>query len=314
MVAIVPRSFTNGLYFKDFRRHLQSRMSLERVHIFRSRNRLFKNMGVLQENIICKFVKSAQQPTIEIGSSTCSEDLAESEHVRYPQKLIIDGSNGHNIIRIPESAADGHILSLVEDWPSSFEGNNYYISTGPVVEFRTREFITTKPQKNSIPLLRMHNVKAFRIEWTGKHWKDARFVLKEGHEKHTCSNKVYVILKRFSSKDEKRRLVAGIHDPEQFKNHLIGLENHLNYIGVKGEDMDLSEAFGLAALFNSTFMDRYFRSISGNTQVNATEIRLLKLPTRGQVVSIGKEVQRAKDYEQSAVDEIVQSALNIRDI
>jgi len=314
MVAIVPRSFTNGLYFKGFRSYLQSQMSLERAHIFRSRNRLFKNMGVLQENIICKFVKSGQQPTIEIWSSICSEDLAESEVVRYPQKLIIDGSNRHNIIRIPESAADGHILRLVEDWPSSFEGNNYYISTGPVVEFRTREFITAKAQKDSIPLLRMHNVKAFRIEWTGKHWKDARFILKEGYEKHTCSNKVYVILKRFSSKDEKRRLVAGIHDPKQFKDHLVGLENHLNYIGVKGEDMDLPEAFGLAALFNSTFMDRYFRSISGNTQVNATEIRLLKLPTRDQIISIGKEVQRAKGYEQSAVDEIVQSALNIRDI
>ena len=314
MVAIVPRSFTNGLYFKGFRSYLQSRMSLERVHVFRSRNRLFKNMGVLQENIICKFVKNEQQSTITIGSSTCAEDLAESENVRYPKKLIIDGSNGHNIIRIPESAADGHILRLVEDWPGSFEGNNYDISTGPVVEFRTREFITTKPQKNSVPLLRMHNVKAFRIEWTGKHPKDARFILKEGHEKHTCGNKIYVILKRFSSKDEKRRLVAGIHAPEQFKNHRIGLENHLNYIGVKDEEMCLPEAFGLAALFNSTIMDRYFRSISGNTQVNATEIRLLKLPARDQIISIGKEVQRAKSYEQSAVDKIVQSELNIRDI
>lgn len=314
MVAIVPRSFTNGLYFKGFRSYLREQMSLEQVHIFRSRNRLFKNMGVLQENIICKFVKSSQQPSIEISSSACSQDLAESEVVRYPQKLIIDGSNRHNIIRIPESAADGHILRLVEDWPSSFEENNYTVSTGPVVEFRTREFITAKTQKNSIPLLRMHNVKAFRIEWTGRHWKDVRFILKEGHEKHTCTNKVYVILKRFSSKDEKRRLVAGIHDPKQFKDNLIGLENHLNYIGVKGEDMAIPEAFGLAALFNSTFMDRYFRSISGNTQVNATEIRLLKLPTRDQIVSIGKEMQRAKDYEQSVVDAIVQSALNIRDL
>ncbi len=314
MVAIVPRSFTNGLYFKGFRNYLQSNMSIERVHIFRSRNRLFKNRGVLQENIICKFVKCEQQPTIEICSSACSNDLAEAEVVRYPQKLIIDGDDLHNIVRIPESAADGHILRLVEDWPSRFEESNYYISTGPVVEFRTREFITAKVRKDSIPLLRMHNVKAFRIEWTGKHWKDVWFILKEGHEKHTCSNKVYVILKRFSSKDEKRRLVAGIYDPKQFKDHLIGLENHLNYIGVKGEDMDLVEAFGLAALFNSTLMDRYFRSISGNTQVNATEIRLLKLPTRDQIISIGKEMQGTNVYEQSTVDKIVQSALNIRDL
>ena len=306
MVAIVPRSFTNGLYFKGFRLYLQSLMSLERVHIFRSRNRLFKNMGVLQENIICKFIKSEQQPTVEIGSSTCSEDLADSEVVRYPQRLIVDGSNRHNIIRIPESAADGHILRLVEDWPSSFEENKYYISTGPVVEFRTREFITAKTQENSIPLLRMHNIRAFNIEWTGTHPKDVRFILKEGHEKHTCSSKVYVILKRFSSKDEKRRLVAGIHDPDKFKTQLIGLENHLNYIGVENDNMELPEAFGLAALFNSTLMDRYFRSISGNTQVNATEIRLLKLPTRDQIISIGKKFQKAKVYEQSSIDGIVQ--------
>lgn len=314
MVAIVPRSFTNGLYFKGFRNYLQSHMSLERVHIFQSRNSLFKKMGVLQENVICKFVKSEQQPTIEIWSSTCSEDLADSKVVSYPQELIIDESNQHNIIRIPESATDGHVLRLVEAWPSSFERNGYYISTGPVVEFRTREFITAKAQKDCIPLLRMHNVKAFRIEWTGTHWKDARFMLKEGHEKHTCKNKVYVILKRFSSKDEKRRLVAGICDPKQFKDHLIGFENHLNYIGVKGNDMDLSEAFGLAALFNSTLMDRYFRSISGNTQVNATEIRLLKLPVRDQIILIGKELQRAKNYEQQTIDNIVHAELNIQGV
>jgi adenine-specific DNA-methyltransferase len=314
MVAIIPRSFTNGLYFEGFRKYLQSQMSLERAHIFQSRNRLFKKMGVLQENIICKFVKREQRPTIEISSSTCSEDLAESQAACYPQKLIIDRTNRHNIIRIPECAADGRILRIVENWPSSFEKNNYFISTGPVVEFRTREFITGMSRENSIPLLRMHNIKAFQIEWTGKHRKDTHLILKEGHEKYTSKNKVYVILKRFSSKDEKRRLVAGINDPQQFKNHLIGLENHLNYIGIKGEDMNLPEAFGLAALFNSTFMDRYFRSISGNTQVNATEMRLLKLPRREQIISIGKEVQRAKSYEQSAIDKIVQSALNIQDI
>ncbi len=311
MVVIVPRSFANGLYFKGFRHYLQSEMSLEQVHIYRSRNRVFKNMGVLQENIICKFIKTEQQSDVKICSSACSEDAANSKVVSYPKKLIIDKSNHHNIIRIPETEVDGRILSFVEHWPSTFTENNYSISTGPVVEFRTREFVSAKAAKGSVPLLRMHNVKPFRIEWTGRHKKDARFLLKEGHEKHTCSNKVYVILKRFSSKDEKRRLVAGINDPEQFNDQLIGLENHLNYIRVINEDMCLAEAFGLAALLNSTFMDRYFRSISGNTQVNATEIRLLKLPSRNDILAVGKKIQRVKRFEQVTIDDIVQETLNL---
>lgn len=311
MVAIVPRSFANGLYFKGFRKYLRAQMSLERIHIFKSRNRLFKNMGVLQENIICKYVKRDQLPFVKICASTCSADLAESEIATYPLKLIIDESNQHNIIRIPESTSDGHILKIVEDWPSSFESNGYYISTGPVVEFRTRNFITTDYNNSTVPLLRMHNIKSFHSEWTGKHRKDARFILKDGHGKHTSNNAVYVLLKRFSSKDEKRRLVAGVHNPDKIKGDIIGLENHLNYIGVEREDMRLSEAFGLAGLFNSTFMDRYFRSVSGNTQVNATEIRLLKLPRRKTIVAIGREIQEVKALDQLSVDAIVNKALNI---
>ncbi|MCI5221819.1 MAG: hypothetical protein D3924_03895, partial [Candidatus Electrothrix sp. AR4] len=267
-------------------------------------------MGVLQENVIFKFVRKKQRADVEICSSDSSEDLTESEVSRYPSSLIIDGNNQHNIIRVPEDAADGHVLKIVEEWPSTFEKNQYYISTGPVVEFRAREFIAEKAQSNSIPLLRMHNVKAFRIQWTGTHRKDAHFLLQEGHEKYTSSNKVYVLLKRFSSKEEKRRLVAGINDPDQFKEQLIGLENHVNYIGIKNEDMSISEAFGLAALFNSTFMDRYFRSISGNTQVNATEIRLLKLPKRKQIIQTGETVRKSRPLNQLIIDEIVHSVLN----
>lgn len=313
MVAIVPRSFTNGLYFKGFRNFISTTMNLNKIHVFRSRNQVFKQLSVLQENVICYYTKCTKSSKIEICTSNGYEDLNHSVHNKYPKKLIIDSSNSQNIIRIPETKEEAQILEMVENWPTTFSESNYFISTGPVVEHRTREYITSPDStKQSTPLLRMHNVKKFRTEWTGKNKKDARFLLCDDFKKHVSINQIYIILKRFSSKDEKRRLTAGIHVPDSSNHQWIGLENHLNYIGKDKGQLELLEAYGLASLFNSTFMDKYFRAISGNTQVNATEIRLMKLPSRKTILDIGKKALKNKnDLSQDQIDKIIKSLLNI---
>lgn len=309
LVAIIPRSFTNGLYFKDFRRCIISSMSLSKIHIFKSRKRVFKDMDVLQENIICKLEKTQQKKYIQIATSECKADLHKIRTKAYLAVFIIDQSNEYNIIRIPETSNDKYVLEMAENWDGNFTDNGYYISTGPVVEFRARKYITSSDDANSTPLFRMHNVRPFRTEWTGKHRKDVRFTYLEGYKKYTISNDIYVMLKRFSSKDEKRRLVAGVHDRTNFKVKEIGCENHLNYIGLSNGRLSLTEAYGIAALFNSTFMDRYFRCISGNTQVNATEIRLLKMPQRTVIRKLGQHVVKSGTYNQDVVDNIVESIL-----
>jgi adenine-specific DNA-methyltransferase len=306
MVAIIPRSFTNGLYFKGFRNYLYENMSLERIHIFNSRKKVFKKLDVLQENVICKYQKSKQSKSIEIRSSTCSSDIESSEVNSYPLSLIIDSTDAQNLIRIPENSEEGDILRRVEHWPKTFNELNYFISTGPVVEHRTRNFITSSSSsKKSVPLLRMHNINSYYTEWTGDHCKDSRFKILAGHEKHLVPNKIYIVLKRFSSKDEKKRLVAAVHDPNKITGDLIGIENHLNYIGLLDQGMDLIEANGLATLLNSTFMDKYFRCISGNTQVNATEMRIIKLPEKDKIISIGNEIVNLQEPNQILIDEIV---------
>ncbi len=310
MITIVPRSFTNGLYFKSFRYFLFNKLSLERIHIFKSRNNLFGNMDVLQENIICKYVKIAQQETIMVCSSKNDEDLDESEVNFYSANLIMDTNNKMYFIRIPESIDDANILNKVEHWRNTFGDCDYFISTGPIVEHRTKKFIVDKGDaENSIPLLRMHNVRPLQTIWTGKKIKDARFKLLDGYQKHVSRNLVYVVLKRFSSKDENRRLVAAVHNPEEFTGDFIALENHLNFIGQTKNELDMIEAFGLAALFNSTFMDRYFRSISGNTQVNASEIRSMKLPEKSKILKIGEGIMKIKKIDQTIIDQIVNNEI-----
>ena len=307
MISIVPRSFTNGLYFKGFRNFINSSMSLEQVHIFRSRNQVFRDSAVLQENIICVHKKCCQSPSIVISTSRSNDDLEISKWHSYQASQIIDSKSGHGIIRIPETREDAEIMEEVENWESDFYSNGYFISTGPVVEHRTREFITT-PQdvSKSVPLLRMHNVKAFATVWTGEERKDARFRLIEKHEKHTQENLPLVVLKRFSSKDEKRRLVAAVHDPRKIKSRRIAFENHLNFVGCRDGSLDQVEAHGLALLFNSTVLDRYFRCISGNTQVNATEIRMLRLPSRETIRRMGGGFAQLDELNQKSVDELVE--------
>ena len=69
IVAIIPRSFTNGLYFKLFREFLLSETSIEKIHLFEERNTAFSEDNVLQENIIIHLIKGKKQGKVLITSS-----------------------------------------------------------------------------------------------------------------------------------------------------------------------------------------------------------------------------------------------------
>lgn len=312
MVSITPRSFTNGLYFQDFRRYLQSSLSYEKIHLFKSRNSLFKKLAVLQENIICYFIKRDQSNDIEVRSSNVLADN-EIQSDYYPCNMVLRSFKQGSIVCIPESNEDAEIVNIVDKWEKTFDAHGYYISTGPVVEHRTREFITpANNDDDTVPLLRMHNIKPFRVEWSGKHKKDVRFLVHEQSQKHLRKNSLYLILKRFSSKDEMRRLTAGVYDPKTLNVRVLGLENHLNYIGSLNSRFSIEEAYGLAALFNSSFLDRYFRCISGSTQVNATEIREMKLPSKNILCLLGRKLMSHKNYCFDFIDEIVHDCLALK--
>lgn len=317
MVAITPRSFANGLYFKNFRDYLLNITAIQSIHIFKHRDRVFKNDvdKVLQENIICKFVKGATYETVEVRSSDCDSSLTSATIQNYPIELIVEPSNDQRLIRIPESFTEANLLKQAEQLESTFTDSGYFISTGPVVEHRTRNFIGSPDnQRNTVPLYRPHNVIPYEALWTGENKKDVRFELLKQHEKHTLDNNNYVLLKRFSSKDEKRRLVSGVYLAKYFGDlEFIGFGNKVNYISVKSGELTKKEAFGLCAIFNGSFFDRYFRCISGNTQVNATEIRVMRFPTRDQVKEIGAEVLRLKAFDADQNNTIVNRVLKIKD-
>jgi adenine-specific DNA-methyltransferase len=159
--------------------------------------------------------------------------------------------------------------------------------------FRATDFLLRDPHANaSVPLLLPHNVKPFTTVWPlGKNGKPAAIKVSAESLRLLLPTRNYVLLKRFSAKEEKRRLTAGCFLLAKHSLSHVGIENHVNYVYHADRELSEDEAYGIAGLFNSTLLDRYFRTISGSTQVNATEIRTMNFPDLRTLARIGGRIK-----------------------
>jgi adenine-specific DNA-methyltransferase len=112
-------------------------------------------------------------------------------------------------------------------------------------------------------------------------------------------------VRRFSSKEERRRVVACVVDPAGFSDaEVLGFENHLNVFHETRHGMPEHLAKGLAMYLNTTMVDESFRQFSGHTQVNATDLKLMRYPSREALISLGM-VADSVEMEQEKIDEAV---------
>lgn len=115
----------------------------------------------------------------------------------------------------------------------------------------------------------------------------------------------YVLVKRFTAKEERRRVTASVFDPCDIPAKAVAFENHLNVFHVKGHGLPDDLARGLAAWLNSTVVDRYVRCFNGHTQINATDLRCLPYPTEIELSLLGREVGISKCADQEKIDSLV---------
>jgi adenine-specific DNA-methyltransferase len=109
-------------------------------------------------------------------------------------------------------------------------------------------------------------------------------------------NEHYVVVKRFSAKEEPRRVMAARCIPEVFGDASdIAFENHLNVFHKDGQGLDSEVAAGLAAYLNSDLVDEFVRQFNGHTQINATDLRKLRYPSTTQLRELGKEEGEPRD-------------------
>jgi adenine-specific DNA-methyltransferase len=115
---------------------------------------------------------------------------------------------------------------------------------------------------------------------------------------------LYVLTKRFSAKEESRRIVAALYNPRDVPGDQVGFDNKTNYFHANGSGLNESLARGLVTYLNSTIVDQYFRLFSGHTQVNAADLRRIPYPTPEQLERLSTEVNDLGD--QHAIDTAVE--------
>ena len=121
-------------------------------------------------------------------------------------------------------------MRRVDTWTGSLHAYGLDISAGLVLPFRATEFLTEQDNGVTVPLLWLNHVRARDIQWPATSRKPQYIKNKADSRRLLVPNSTYVLLRRFSAKEEYRRMTTAPLLPDQIPTDMIGLENHLNYI------------------------------------------------------------------------------------
>ncbi len=316
-VFIIPRSFCSGLYYRKIRNWFVKNTQIKIIHCFESRLKIFED-NVHQEIVILIGIKTnADQNKSTKISISYDKTFKKSFSFFAQNQIIFEQKSPESFIRIPQSENDLKIIQEIDSYNNSLKSLGLEISTGKVVDFRTREnLIFNSEDTNWVPLLWMHNLKEGVIEWPSKTYtKPQGILLNNKTKKQLIPVDNYILLKRFTSKCQKRRLYAIPLFKKDFRQFsLIGLENHLNYIYGVDKSISDTDLMGITALLNTSFYDIYFRTISGNTQVNATDMRTIPLPSIKKIREIGKNAKNQKFQPSRKMDLLIGRILNVNEL
>ena len=276
---------------------------LEHIHLFVSRDKVFEKESVLQETMIIKLRKAKTPPQVVTVTTTQSnQDFSERTSFDAPYHAIVSGED--NYVFLVTNQGDTDVLKTLNAWEDTLPSLGLKMKTGLTVDFRNSESLRDHAEEHAVPL------------FYSQHIQDGSIVFPTGKEHEYIvtdqpgllqPNANYLFVKRFTSKEEPRRLQCGVYLAKRYPEYKkISTQNKLNFItGLHG----LSEcvAYGLYVIFNSSLYDAYYRILNGSTQVNATEINNMPVPSMGMIERMGRELMSAKDMSVAACDQILRS-------
>lgn len=306
MVFIIPRSWTSGAYFQRFRDYLFSVGTLKQIHLFVSRDKVFEKESVLQETIIIKIDKSGVKDNIKITCSNSNSDFNNISSIVVPYSTIVVGAE--NYVYLVTTNDELKVLQTLNKWDNTLLTLGMKMRTGITVDFRSREYLRNQPEQDAVPLFYAQHIKNGKVTFPIQ--KEFEYITTE-KSGLIQRNKNYLLVKRFTAKEEKRRLQCGIYLSDTLPEYdHISTQNKVNF--VEGVNFDMTEklVYGLYVIFNSTIYDQYYRILNGSTQVNSTEVNTMPVPSLDEIEKLGSALMTKDDLSVTACDEILGGLLN----
>ena len=303
MVYIIPRSWTSGAYFKQFRKRFFEEGALEHIHLFVSRDKVFEKESVLQETIIIKAKKTQSKlNTITITTTQSNADFSNRTVFEAPYSTVVNGDASY--VYLVTSTEEVQTLNELNRWTDTLPDIGLKMKTGLTVDFRNREALRDSVEDDAVPLFYSQHIQDGKVVFPAG--KEHEYIVTE-QRGLLQENTNYLFVKRFTAKEEHRRLQCGVYLARKHPEYAeISTQNKINFISGLRE---LSECvvYGLYVLFNSTLYDSYYRILNGSTQVNSTEINSMPVPPMNTIEAMGKELIRVRDMSEATCDNILRS-------
>ena len=310
LVTVLPTSAATASAMTSFRKELAEELSLRRIHLFIGRHKNAKRAVPLGKNTVFAYAKDTERRDIII---TTSKDAGTPDKIEslqpLPYDFIVDGSDG--TLTLPKSAEDARIVKYLSAFPETVESLGLKVSTGLVIDSRCEGLIFSEPLKSTVPLIRPSAIRAGRVAFPapikGQYIApvDPRIIQK---------NKNMIIIKRVPAVSDDRFVNSAIYLAGQLPQYrYISTHNKINYIDTKDKNGEMCTrlAFGLFALLNSTIYDRFISIISKSKQINAKELKRLRLPPRNIIENIGMRLMALRQTDTASCDKIVNPTLHI---
>jgi len=278
---VTPTSFLSGQYFSRLRGYLMATTDV--LHIGMVSDRLGVFIDVEQETALV--VMRRRMEAIQDATRTQVSVVSADGHYKDVGECILPGAG--RAWPIPRAVPDVLLLKACADSSFKLEDYGYRIRIGAYVwnrdkrsRYKSLEDVKKAKTQTAMPLIWSRDIRpigSVDFDAAVSHGGEHRFVDMRNRHHSSTVRRPAVVLQRVTSNDQPRRLVAA-PVPRTLYTQFEGFvgENHI--VILEQQEGSTYSPDEIAQLISTEPVDRYFRCISGATNVSAFELRQLALP------------------------------------